>query len=150
MLLPLSFSQQQARHLELCAVRPLNEGGHQKAVFVWAAWSLGKYPALRWLHSSQAGAKMTPATAGKMKAEGMKAGVPDIFLDVPRRGFNGLRIELKVPEQRNTKGTIAKSKGVLSAEQKEWLAHYTASGFCAHVCYGWEDTVRVIESYLNA
>lgn len=146
--LPLSPSQQQARHLELSALRPMSEGGHQKAIFIWAAWNSGRYPELKWLHSNQTGAKMTPATAGKMKAEGMRAGVPDIYLDVPLGGYHGLRIELKVPEQRNAKGTIIKRKGVCSPEQLEWLAHYAESGFCAHVCYGWEHSIQVIEHYL--
>lgn len=150
MTLPLSPSQQQAKHMELSALRPLNEGGHQKAIFIWAAWNTGRYPELKWLHSSQAGAKMTPATAGKMKAEGMKAGVPDIFLDVPRGGFHGLRIELKVPEQRNAKGTLIKRKGELSAEQKAWLDHYTQAVFFTRVCYGWEHAVETLETYLNA
>lgn len=146
----LTPREQQARHLELSSLRPLNEGGHQKAIFIWASWNRGRYPELKWLHSSQSGAKMTPATAGKMKAEGMRAGVVDIFLDVPRGGFHGLRLELKVPEQRNAKGTIVKRKGVLSAEQEEWLAHYASSGFFTHTCYGWESAVQLIETYLNA
>ena len=131
-------------------MRAMKESGHQKAIFIWAAWHQAKYPDLRWLHSTQGGAKMTPATAGKMKAEGMKPGVPDIFLDVPRGGYHGLRIELKAPEMRNEKGTIVKRKGVTMVEQTEWLAHYTKSGYMAVLCYGWADAVQVIEEYLGA
>lgn len=82
-------------------------------------------------------------------AEGLRSGVPDIFLDVARGGYHGLRIELKVPEIRNSKGTIEKRKGVVSPEQSRWLDHYNSSGYQALVAYGWLEAKTQIEEYLS-
>lgn len=41
-----------------------------------------------------------PAVAAKLKAEGVKAGVPDLFLPVARHGYHGMFIELKVGDNK--------------------------------------------------
>jgi hypothetical protein len=51
------------------------------------------------------------AIAGKLRAEGVRAGVPDICLPVPRGEYHGLFIELKRP-----KG------GHVSEEQEAWIS----------------------------
>lgn len=82
-------------------------------------------------------------------AEGLRSGVPDIFLDVARGGYHGLRIELKVPEIRNAKGTIDKRKGVVAPEQQRWIDHYASAGYLARVAYGWLEAKEIIEEYLS-
>jgi hypothetical protein len=52
------------------------------------------------------------ATAVRLKREGVLAGVPDLFLSIPRGGFGGLFIEMK-----------AKS-GKLSDSQKEFIEEH--------------------------
>lgn len=148
-LTPLSPSAQRARHLALSTGKALHESGHQKALFQWVNLMWKRIPELRWLHSVPNGAHVTKAQAGKLLAEGLRAGVPDLFLDVARRGYHGLRIELKVPEIRNAKGTITKRKGELSTEQEEWIQHYTEAGYLAIVAYGWEAARDAIEVYLD-
>ena len=71
-----------------------------------------------------------------LKAEGVRSGVPDIFLPVPRKGYHGLFIELKRVK-----------KGVKSANQKDWLAELNNQGYLAVTCYGAEETKNVIRSY---
>lgn len=79
------------------------------------------------------------ATAGKLKAAGVRAGNPDLQLLTPRHGFSGLIIELK-----RIKG------GSLSAEQADWLDWYTRQGFMAVICKGFDAAKATIESYLHA
>lgn len=78
-----------------------------------------------------------------MKLQGTKAGVPDMFLAVPRGEFHGLFIELKRPI---VKG---EAKPVVSPEQKRWLKELEAQGYMATVCYGWVEAKETIESYLG-
>lgn len=148
--IPLSPSAQRARHVAKSTGKVMREAGHQKALFQWAEISRNIHPELRWLHSVPNGAHVTPVQAKVLLAEGLRAGVPDIFLDVPRAHFHGLRIELKAPEQRDAKGTIAKRKGAASDLQKEWLTHYRNNGYAAFVAYGWEDAQDKILMYLKA
>lgn len=77
-------------------------------------------------------------TASKLKATGVKAGVPDLFFPEPRGGVPGLFIEMK-----RARG------GGLSPFQKEWLAALQANGYKAEVCRGAESAMAVIDSYLS-
>ena len=75
--------------------------------------------------------------AAELKSTGVKAGVSDLFLPVMIGSSGGLWIELKTPE------------GRLSAEQEAWLNEMSASGYAAHVCYGWEEAVQRIDEYMG-
>jgi len=77
-------------------------------------------------------------TASMMKAEGMKAGVPDLFIAMPKNGYHGLFIEMK-----RIKG------GSLSTEQKQWICELNRQGYKAEVCQGCDMAIKVIEAYLG-
>jgi hypothetical protein len=119
------------------------EHEHQVALFKWAAAQETAWPELRWLHSTQAGARVSPQIARRLKAEGMKSGPPDIFLDIPRGQFHGLRIELKRPKAPGV------TPGRLSPEQVAWLDHYAQRGYFAAACWGWHKAAETITSYLD-
>lgn len=120
------------------------------ALFSWADLAASTRPELRWLHSVPNGGYRTAGTAGRMKGEGVKAGVPDVFLDVARGPFHGLRMELKVPRIQGVKGQYATVRaGTLSAEQDRWLIHYHENGYAARVAYGWTHAKQLIEIYLD-
>lgn len=72
-----------------------NESVEQQCLFRWAEFASGKYPELRLMYHIPNGGARSKATAGRLKAEGVKAGVPDICLPVSRDGYHGLYIELK-------------------------------------------------------
>lgn len=75
---------------------------------------------------------------GKMlKEEGVRPGVPDLFLPVPCGGFHGLFIEMK-----KQKG------GVISPFQQVFIDRLRYLGYKAEVCNGWESAKTVIENYL--
>lgn len=72
----------------------------------------------------------------KMKAEGVKRGIPDIFLPWPAPGlYHGLYIELKT------------LKGRLSKEQKAFLEYANSVGYLAVCCHGYLEAVNIIEGY---
>ncbi len=120
------------------------EHGHQAAIFCWAASS--GIPELKWLFAVPNGFYGTAAQKGKMKAEGLKAGVPDIWLPVPMRSMDdngvrnnycGLVIELKVGKNKPT------------AEQSEWIDYLNDVGYYARACWNWETARDKILTYLG-
>jgi len=78
------------------------------------------------------------ATAGKMKAAGVKRGVPDIFIPLACNGYHGLFIEMKSTK----KGTK------LTKPQEHRIKHLKEDGFNVTVCYGWREALQVIKDYL--
>ncbi len=112
------------------------EGAEQRALFHWAKLAQGTHPELRYLHHVPNGGARDAITGARLKAQGVKAGAPDIYLDVARRGYHGLRIELKA------------AGGRVGKEQAEWIAFLTAQGYWAAVCVGWEAARDEIEGYL--
>ncbi len=113
------------------------EDSEQMTLFRWAVFQSGKYPELDLLFHIPNGGKRGKSEAARFKAMGVKAGVPDLFLPVPRGGFHGLFIELKAPN------------GVKSGNQDKWLKALSSQGYSVHLCYGWEKASAVILEYLN-
>jgi len=95
-------------------------------------------PGLDMLFHVPNGGARNKITAAQLKAEGVKKGVPDLFLMAPRGGYHGLAIELK-----------RKGGGRVSPEQKDWIERLNAQGYRATVCFGWNDARQTIEAYLG-
>ena len=114
------------------------EAQEQTALFTWAALQAGKHSELRLMfHVANEGARGAIGGA-KQKAQGLKAGVPDIFLPVARGKHHGLFIEMK-----RTQG------GRESILQKQWRDDLTAQGYLSVVCRGWEGAKNTILEYLE-
>lgn len=106
-----------------------------------------RLPQLKWLHAiSNHGAGFGRA------AEGVKAGVADLFLPVPRPKpyfdetgdfYHGLYIELKRQD------SAGKKAGKPSEKQLEFQADMRQAGYCHEIVYGWEAARDVILKYLG-
>lgn len=75
--------------------------------------------------------------AANLKRQGVKAGVPDLFLPVSRGGYHGLFIELKCGKNKTT------------AKQNEWLKNLSEQGYAVSVCYGCNEAIKKILKYLK-
>lgn len=101
---------------------------------------------LRWLHAipnggSRGGDKHGAAIVGaRMKAEGVKRGVPDIFLPLPLNGKCGLYIELKRANGKQSN---------LTAEQKEFQKYALGVGYAHAVCFGYMQAINCLTWYLT-
>lgn len=115
------------------------ESVEQQALFRWAAYQRGAYPDLALMYHVPNGGSRSRAEAGRFKAEGVQAGVPDICLPVARGIYHGLYIELK-----------RRDGGRLHPAQRQWLDALTKQGYAAVVCMGWEDAVNEITKYLKS
>ena len=119
------------------------ESQEQKAVIKWARLNVKHFPCLSWLHSSQAGVKMTATQARIAKAEGMISGISDLFLPLPLGKYAGLYIEMKKQK------TATSAKGVLSQNQKDFLDYANSVGYKAVVAYGAIEAIGYIKEYLG-
>ncbi len=91
------------------------EHQEQVALFKWLAL---KYPEQNAVtYAVPNAARRSPRQGAYMKAEGLKAGVPDICMAYATSGFHGLYIELK---------TI---KGRPTDSQKEWIDRLWVNGY---------------------
>lgn len=115
----------------------ISEHAHQVNLFSWAAMAKVKHPELALLYAVPNGGLRHKAVAGKLKAEGVKSGVPDVVLSVAKKGFNSLFIEMK------TKG------GKLNDNQKIWIENLNKFGNKAVVCWSFDEARQVIEEYLS-
>jgi len=98
-----------------------------------------KYPELRLLHAIPNGGFRHKITAGRLKAEGTKAGVPDIHLPIPKGGYASLYVELKSGDSTNKKGSPA---------QRRWIELSSLYGNYSVIAIGWREASDIIERYI--
>ena len=108
---------------------------------------------LRFLHSIPNGGSRGDSTRSRairgatMKAEGVKEGIPDLFLPFPHvvalpayettAMYAGLYLEMKKPG------------GKPSKEQLEFRDYALSVGYAWHLCDTWEKAYEVIVNYLK-
>lgn len=109
----------------------------QVAVMKWAALQTCAIPQLANLFAIPNGGARHAVVGAKMKAEGVKRGVPDLFLAAPANGFHGLFIEMKAPG------------GRLREDQALWIARLEEEGYSTAVCKSFESARETILDYLN-
>ena len=114
-----------------------NDAEHheQVALFKWLALQHPRQYALTYAVPNAA--RRSPRQGAYMKAEGLKAGVPDICMAYPSNGYHGLYLELK---------TI---KGRATPSQVEWIDRLASAGYMAGICYGLDDAMITISEYIG-
>lgn len=114
------------------------EAQEQKALFEWAEWAKHRHPELALMYHIPNEARRSYALGKEMKAQGLRSGVPDICLPVPRGGYGALYIEMK-----------RRKDSRLSDNQRGWINGLNRAGNRAVVCKGWEEARSVIIEYLK-
>ena len=112
---------------------------HEEAV-LFADWCQAERltdPRLALIFAIPNGGHRQIGVARKMKAEGVKRGVPDYLLPVPNGEYHGLFIELKT------------KTGSTSKEQKQWLHALTQQGYLAVVAKGADEAISTVQKYLR-
>lgn len=123
------------------------EHDDQVRIFAWAEIAKGAYPELDMLFAIPNGAKLPwkkdsqgrrfSSEAVRLKKEGLRPGVPDMFLAVPRGPYHGLFIELK------------HGKNKPSGVQVSFLAALSSQGYYAVPVWEWQDAIQLITNYLE-
>ena len=122
----------------------MTEHDEQKCLFKWAALMSNRHPELRLLFAVPNGGFRSKATARRLKAEGVKAGIPDVCLPVPMDRFGACYIELKRGKE------PGKPAGVESKTQREMRKALMDAGNYAVVAHGWEEARDVLLWYLDS
>ena len=117
----------------------VSEAKHQQAVFKWAAQPSirSRWPELALLHHIKNETTEGVKQVAVDKAIGVKKGVPDLCLPVPRGKYHSLYVEMKT------------ETGRTSDAQEWWIEKLNEQGNFAGVCHGYESAIRVIERYLS-
>lgn len=110
------------------------EASHQEAFFQW----LRLYPwidELTW-HTPNGGAR-TKAGGAALRRQGVKPGVPDIYVAIPNDGYHGYFIELK-------------SKGAKTTEHQDKMhVNLERNGYKVDICYSWTEAKDNLLAYLR-
>lgn len=130
---------------------PRNSKEHEEqvALFEWAELASNQYPELQLMFAIPNGAfygrdkRSAFAQHNWLKKEGMKKGVPDIFLPVVKIDedeeiiYIGLFIEMKV------------GKNKPSEEQEWWIKNLQKMGYSVAICYSANEAIDVVRDYLQ-
>jgi hypothetical protein len=127
-----------AKPFRLTAPRPFipTEYSEQCVVFDWLKYC--KLEGANLAFSSLNGVRLPIGLAVKAKKAGMKPGVPDIFVPVPRGIYHGLFVEMK-----------REKNGRLSPEQVDWIAELEQQGYKVVIAYGAKEAIDAIKEYLD-
>ncbi len=132
-----SVARQKARRAKAAPKNLLrSEHGVQSAFF--AALGRIEHPAARAAFAIPNGA--VGASWGRRNrfgAEGVRRGVPDIFIGFPSNGKHGLFLEFKYGNNNPTK------------EQIEWLQRLERNGYAVGVPYSVSEALILLSKYLN-
>jgi len=113
------------------------ESDEQAALFEWARSMESQHPDLIFLHHIPNGGKREKAEAARLKQQGVKPGVSDVFLPVPKGKYHGFYIEMKVESNKLTDDSL------IGLKDMKRLGYATA------VCYSWIEAKKIIENYLE-
>ena len=121
---------------------PPTESQEQAAFIEWC--NLAGYP-YNLIFAIPNGSHKSPATAAKFKREGLKSGVPDLFLPYPfvhpgliTGDCHGLFIEMK-----------RKTGSSTSDEQKAWKVKLEGEGYAHVFAYGADEAIDFIKQYVR-
>lgn len=105
----------------------------QSAYFSWAKL----HPEARRAYAIPNAAKRSMRLAAMMKAEGLRKGVLDVHLPIPRGGCAGLWIEFKA------------EKNDLTPEQRAEAEQLAKDGYAVYACWGAIVAIELTQQYLD-
>lgn len=113
------------------------EATEQERVMNWATFYAKDFPELELLHHIPNGGSRNTLEAANLKRQGVKAGVPDLCLPVPRNGLHGLYVEMKW------------GKNTTTDKQDWWIDQLKRQGYEVTVCWTADAAMDAIAAYLG-
>ena len=109
----------------------MSEAMEQEAFVEWCEWNRVLVFAI------PNGGSRHPAEAANLKKQGVKSGVPDLFIPTASNGYSGLFIEMKFGKNRPTDN------------QETWLTILSRQGYKTTVCWSCDEAIVVTKAYLG-
>ena len=103
----------------------------------WCELHEKRWPCLKWLFHVDNEGKHKVQYRVKRARKGVKGGVSDYMLLVPRKGYNGLIIEMK------------RIGGYATPVQKDFLNFEAENGYYVCVCSGANQAIKALKFYLS-
>ncbi len=110
----------------------------QKAFFDWWRVYMPNEDLQQMMFAIPNGGARNVVTGKKLKAEGVRRGIPDVFLAIARLGYHGLFIEFKAGKNKPSK------------EQAQFIETATKNGYLCVVCYDWVKAKEMVEAYMHS
>lgn len=115
-----------------------SEHDHQVTFFDWCElMSRTEFPELKYAFAIPNGGHRHISVAKKLKAEGVKAGVPDIFIPVAKNGYHGLFIEMK------------REDGKIQPNQEVWINDLAVQGYFTYICHSCDEAKDLVRYYFG-
>lgn len=111
------------------------EHAMQCALMEWVLEQCADLPDLAMLFAVPNGGHRDARTGARLKAEGVRKGIVDLLLLVPRGGYHGAALELKLPSNRP------------SRDQQCWLDAWEALGYRVACCRSLASAQEFLEGY---
>jgi hypothetical protein len=112
----------------------MNEHQEQSAFIEWCDAKGQPYSSI---YAVPNGGHRHIMTAVRLKKEGQRAGVPDLFLPLPNGKFHGLFIEMKT------------KTGRLTDKQLYWFDLLMLRGYKCVMCRGCDEAIKTITEYVG-
>jgi len=114
------------------------EHKEQTLFFNWCLKHQLEYAFVNMIFSIPNGANFDAIRGKLLKDEGLRAGIPDMFLPVPQGKFHGMFIEMKV-----------RKGGNVSPKQKAWMNALTEQGYLCVVAKGFQEAREHVIRYYS-
>jgi hypothetical protein len=118
-----------------------HEHVEQSAYFYWVRSHENLHRALPFIHAVPNGRQRTWFDAKWLKAEGVRPGPPDVYLDYESQHNNypGFRLEFKAPGKGNE----------ATPDQMLWLQHLYDQGYYVAIVDAWQEAAWITAWYLG-
>lgn len=116
-------------------MKDASEHAHQVTLLNWFDLTYPQYKGF--IFAIPNGGFRHKAVAAKLQIEGVRSGIPDLFLPVASGQYHGMFIEMKT------------EKGRATENQKLWIDRLLSLGYLAVVCKGWRDAANQVSEYLK-
>lgn len=125
----------------------------QVGLFEWIDYQKEIYPALKNAFAIPNGGSRNEIEAKNLKDEGVRAGVLDVCLAYPSKGYHGLFIEHKTKKGQLTKDKLVRDKKgrikYIREGQETWFKRLSNCGYRCEVSRSIDQSISIIKDYLG-